>query len=395
MRIGLIADRSGPFYKGGVEERIWNFARHLSRRHEVRVFTTLAEPEVRVEDVTFIRVAPPLNQGYGAQVRSRSHEFIFGLLLAIEWLHGWDPDVVLVEALPYLHLLGLRRRARTGGFRYVLTVDEAWNEYGFLGTRFRTPADGLISLLLRIGVHDADEVVSVSRTTAWSLEQNYNAKGVTVVPNGINLADYHELQPGYAARPHEFDVVSVGRLEPIKRPEDLIRALAIMKDRFHWSGKAAIVGSGTLMNRLRDLSEKLSLSQQVEMLGFVSEKRRRDLLSRSRVFVLCSEREGFSISTLEALAAGVPAIVAKPAYLEVFGVSDIVSEGFNGVYYPVGDTKALAETLWSLLGDEPTLSRMSIAATAFALQYDWKVVTESLEKVLLRGMGGHDDRGPT
>src|SRR5271157_365516 len=123
MRIAFVVDRSAPFYPGGAEWRIWNLALRLSRNHEVRVFTTLDEREQFVEGVRFVRVVRPLNHLYDSQARSRVHELLFGLLLARDRFGGWSPDIVIVEAIPYIHLLALRIWARDRRFGYVLTVD--------------------------------------------------------------------------------------------------------------------------------------------------------------------------------------------------------------------------------------------------------------------------------
>jgi len=389
MRIAFVADRSAPFYPGGAEDRMWNLSRRLAERHDVRVFTTLAPPEATIDGVRFVRIVSPLNHPYGTIRRSRFHELLFGLSVTRDWLQGWVPDIAIVEAIPYIHLPAIRCLSRRRGIRYVLTVNEAWTEYGFLGTRHRTPADWMISSLLRIGLRGAQQVVAISRTTADSLETSFGARGVRVIPCAVDLEEYKPYQAEYSLRNHLYDIVSVNRLEPIKRHEDLIHALAFMKDSFGWSGKAVIIGSGSLKRKLQRLVEELSISDQIDLPGFVSTAERRRIVFESKLLVLASEREGFSISTLEALATGVPAVVARPGHTEVFGVSEIVHDGINGLYYPVGNVKALAERLWSLLGNAPLRSRMSTLATLEASKFDWESVTKDLESLLTDLEQGH------
>lgn len=383
MRVAILADRTGPFYEGGVESRIWNLARQLATHHEVRVFTTLDAPQRVVDGVRFIRIAPTLNQPFDSQVRSRAHELLYGLQIARKRFDGWQADVALIEAIPFIHILALRLWASARNCPIVLTVDEAWSNYSFVGTPFRTPIDWLISSLLRTGVKDARKVIAVSRVTARSLEENFNARNVSVVPCGANLEDYRSFQPTALGTVQELDVVSVGRLEPIKRHRDLIKALAIMHQRYGWSGRAVVIGEGSLMPRLLKLSRSLGIEHQVELMGYVDRERRCRLVASSKLFVLPSEREGFSISTLEAQASGVPAIVAKPTHPEVFGVSEIVESGVNGEYFPVGDASALAEKIWTLLNDPARRMRMSHAARSRASAFDWTHIGAALEQILL------------
>lgn len=391
MRVAILADRSGPFYEGGVESRIWNLARQLASRHEVRIFTTLDAPQRVIDGVTFIRVAPPLNQPFDSQVRSRAHELLYGLQVARKRFDGWHADVALIESIPFIHILALRLWARQRNCPIVLTVDEAWSSYSFVGTPFRTPVDWMISALLRMGVKDARRVVAVSRATARSLEEHFDAHDVSVVPCGVNLEEYRPFQPATPRTDPELDVVSVGRLEPIKRHADLIRALAIMHQRYGWSGKAVLIGEGSLMPRLLRLTRSLGIDHQVQLPGYVERGTRCRLVASAKLFVLPSEREGFSISTLEAQASGVPAIVAQPTHPEVFGVSEVVTSGVNGEYFPVGDASALADQMWSLLNDPARRTRMSQAALSRASAFDWKSIGASLEGILFEAADG----GPT
>lgn len=381
LRIAFVTDRSGPFYPGGVEDRIWNLARRLARRHQVRVYTTLRDKETTIDGVKFIRVLSPLAHHYGTVARSRFHELLYGFSMTGEWLKGWKPDVVLVESLPFIHLPLVGRVLHRKRVKQLLTVDEAWSSYGFLGTDFRTPVDWIISALLRRGVRAAEGVIAVSHTTAESLEKNYGAKGVVVVPSAVNLDDYRPYRTQYASRTHRFDVISVGRLERIKGYEDLVRGLSLMRTRYGWKGKAAIVGTGSMMARLRKLSASLGIEQQLELFGRVDTMKRRELVYDSKLFVLTSEREGFSVATLEALASGVPALVARPDKSEVFGVSELVQDGVDGMYYPFGNPEALAERAWALLRNPSLLSTMSERAFRVASKYDWEGVSGRLESM--------------
>ncbi|MCI4364107.1 MAG: glycosyltransferase family 4 protein, partial [Thermoplasmata archaeon] len=232
----------------------------------------------------------------------------------------------------------------------------------------------------------ADWVIAISSVTARSLEQNFAAdpRRLSVIP----LAPEHQpggSDPGTSLRRERtYDFVLVGRMVREKRPEDLIASLAILKERTGWAGRAILLGSGPRLGPCRKLVRKMGLVSQVEVAGFVPPEDRDKILDSSRVLVVPSEREGFSLATLEGLSRGLPAVVAVPKYPEVFGVSEFVKDGEEGLYYPVADLQQLAERLSRLLADEPLQERLAAAGRARASQYRWEEIVQRLETELQR-----------
>jgi phosphatidylinositol alpha-mannosyltransferase len=104
--------------------------------------------------------------------------------------------------------------------------------------------------------------------------------------------------------------------------------------------------------------------------GFVTEEVKRSLSLGSRVFVMPSEREGFSIATLEGIAAGLCPLVARPKMEEEFGVGDLI-EGFESeLAYPVGSVHALAESLAYLLSNPSRRAELARIVKSHALRFD-------------------------
>jgi glycosyltransferase involved in cell wall biosynthesis len=139
-----------------------------------------------------------------------------------------------------------------------------------------------------------------------------------------------------AARPG-FTLVSVGRLARAKNFETLLRAVAVARatvpDLRLW-----IVGGGDEGPALRQLSEELDLGSAVRFCG-----ERRDVgswLRAADVFVLSSTSEGLPISMLEAMAAGLPAIVT-----EVGALPELVALSGAGKTVPVRNVDCLARAI--------------------------------------------------
>ena len=226
-----------------------------------------------------------------------------------------------------------------------------------------------------------DLTVAISRTTASSLFQNFHASRVEVVPMGIDDQRIDEL----SALPdpdQQYDFITVGRLTSYKRHSDFVAALSILKRRYGWKGLAAVVGSGPRFPVLIQQSRELGVESNIVFLGAVSEEAKFRALRSSRIFVLPSEREGFSLSTLEAMIVGLSPIVAKPVLPENFGVRDLVVPGVTGEVYPCGNTEALAALMHRLLDSPDERARLTRKGFASAQQFRWSRIVEGFEAIL-------------
>ena len=96
------------------------------------------------------------------------------------------------------------------------------------------------------------------------------------------------------------------------------------------------------------------LQETVQFLGFVEDPA--DFLSGLDLFLLSSLTEGFSIATIQAMAANLPVIVNRSG-----GPEEIVTHGVNGWMVPAGNPGAIAEALKYLVGN-PALRAMLAAA---------------------------------
>jgi glycosyltransferase involved in cell wall biosynthesis len=195
----------------------------------------------------------------------------------------------------------------------------------------------------------AEELVRWCPTTAGK---------ISVIPNGIRL-DAFEM-----ARPAELPdvpknvarLVFVGRIDPQKDHATILRALVSLKNKAH----LILVGDGPERLRMEALARSLGIREQVTFLG-----RRSDVaavLKASDIYVHSTNFEGFGISACEAMAAGLPVVAS-----DVPGLAQLVAGA--GLLFPVGDDKALAQHLTSLI-ESPELRReMSQAGVRRARQF--------------------------
>jgi L-malate glycosyltransferase len=381
LRVAYFVDKSAPFFVGGYEVRAFELAKLLGRKHDFRVYTSLTQNNTTLDGVTFRRVAPITFNREISGGRSLPHGALFALGVMRNPFRDWSPDVVIVESIPYAHLMTMASwMSRFEGPR-LLNVNEAWHSYSYFTGPLGPISRVLVSNWLRKGIKWSSQVMAISKATSDSLRIHYGVTKPKVVPMGIHFEYLTEFRANRDAHPY-YDFAFVGRLVRIKRVEDLLLALSILQREHRWEGHAAIIGSGPRAVDLMALAKNIGIEKNVDFLGFKEGVAKYDVLRRSSAFVLPSEREGFSIASLEAMGCGLPVIAADPGLPEVFGTSDFVQNEETGLQYPVGDCNLLADCMWRLCSDSKLRSRLSLKAIALSAQYDWDRVANCLDGLI-------------
>jgi len=192
-----------------------------------------------------------------------------------------------------------------------------------------------------------EAVCCVSESATHSFRQwmpRYGSRALTV-PNGFDPRRFSGAQSRDVERTR---ILSIGRCEPVKRHDVLLRALAILPEASLW-----IAGDGPCRPRLEALARDLGVASRVRFLG-----RRSDLehmIPQCGLFVQSSDHEGFGIAALEAMACGLPVICA-----DVPGLRDAVGDA--ALKFPAGNHVLLADRLRSVFGDTRLAAAMSAAS---------------------------------
>ena len=230
-------------------------------------------------------------------------------------------------------------------------------------------ADAVVeSRLLRI-VARSDMVITMG-TRAVSFFRN---KGINtdfhVVPGGI---DSSLFQP--AEVDSLYDLILTGRLVEVKRMDVFLQALKKVAEKIP-DVRALIVGGGELHDELQQLAIDLGINHNVSLVGYQD-----DIVSRlqeSKVFVLSSDSEGLSLSMMEAMMCGLPAVVS-----DVGDLGDLVEDDINGYLVPRRSPKKFAARIIELLADARKLTEFSQAARRSALRYDAKATIQRWDNIL-------------
>lgn len=140
-------------------------------------------------------------------------------------------------------------------------------------------------------------------------------------------------------------IISVGRLIPLKRNIDLIKAFFELQKN-DYSLELIFLGDGVLKEELKVECIKLGINEKIHFLGNV--KNPFYYLNRSDLFVLNSEIEGFPNVLVEAMACGLPVISSDCKS----GPREILEEEKYGLLYPVGDVDTLIEKMKTYLYED-------------------------------------------
>ena len=249
-------------------------------------------------------------------------------------------------------------RRRRGPFVVMLKgiiADELRNERGWVRV--------LLSMQARwerTNTARADRVVVPSLYSASVARQVYgipDAK-LAIVPEPIDLTDWRrrfgEAAGPKAARP---TILSVARMYPRKRLEDLLHAAVILRARIPLA-QIRIVGDGPESARLRLLHRELGLGDTAVLLGEVSRSRLAVEYTIAHCFCLPTVQEGFGLVFAEAMAAGLPVVACRAA-----AVPEIVEDGRTGLLVGERNPAELAHALETLLVNENLRAEFGLAAT--------------------------------
>lgn len=188
---------------------------------------------------------------------------------------------------------------------------------------------------------------------------------LVVLPNAVDADEY---DPQFDADPPR--IVFVSTLIERKGVPAFVEAVESLAASATEEFAVDVAGDGPLSDQVEALATR---HEEVTYWGYVSEQRKRELLSEGSIYVLPTHAENLPIAMLEGMAGG-NAVVATP----VGGIPDVVGPE-NGYLVEPGNPDALADALSSLLSAPRTVESMARRnRDLVAAEYDWTVATDRL-----------------
>jgi glycosyltransferase involved in cell wall biosynthesis len=247
---------------------------------------------------------------------------VAGLARTLRRLH---PDLVVSMLSPLVNTAG----GAVAGVPVMHWVQGSWSRTASVD------GDGVIPAARRLAFRAIARGSRLFAVATPGLLQECRALGVprdklALLPNGLILPPFPPLLP----RQERRRIVSVGRLEPPKRQDLLLAAIAQLSRESELE--------------LREQARALGITEHITFTGFVPDPGR--YIASADVFALATDHEGFGNVIVEALACGVPTVVSDVPH----GPRFILGPTRIGHLVAPGSASALAEALRFALDRRPT-----------------------------------------
>ena len=231
-------------------------------------------------------------------------------------------------------------------------------------------------------------LVANTHREAAELIEHYDAipERVSVVHPGVDLSVFHPGAGKAAARAalgwREQDqvILFVGRLQPLKAPDVLLRALRHLPATTANGGNIRLVicggpsGNGAhMLEALNELSHRLHLNHRVTFVPPQAPAALAELYRAADVVAVPSYSESFGLVAVEAQACGTPVVAAA-----VGGLVTAVKAGSSGALVPSHDPLAWSHSLHQLLSDSAGREQLSRSALVHARRFTWERTSHEL-----------------
>lgn len=327
-------------FTGGVEARTYYLYKQLRKTQAVKVISRTTG----IIPVTLFSIFDRLIFIISAILR--------GLTINTDIVEGSN----FVSYFPAFIVAKLKRRTAVAWYPDVFLG--TWtNKFGIVGL-FGELAEQIVLKL------PWDHFIALSnQTKAKLVKAGVNPSKVSVVYAGINANEFKLVKVAKYKSP---TICCISRLVSYKRVEDLISALAIIKEKIP-NIKLIIIGTGPKQITLKALSMDLGVSQSI---SWKSNLRRRELvkqLKKSHLFCLPSIVEGFGLVTLEAVAAGLPFVNTNIKINR-----EVTHQGKGGLLFRPRNPQDLAEKVIRLLVEKKLYREKVTQGKELLKNYSWK-----------------------
>ena len=184
---------------------------------------------------------------------------------------------------------------------------------------------------------------------------------IKFIHHGINLHHLDNFKQLEGSRKTGFQIISVGRLEPVKGHEFLIKAMPEVLNKFP-QVQLIILGNGTEKENLKKLAVVLGIEKNISFMGFQPNPFL--LITQSDIILLPSLFESFGLVFIEAFALKTPVIA-----FDMPAGNEIIDNNETGLLIPVFDIKMLAEKMIYLLENPREREKISLNAYKRFVEY--------------------------
>ena len=334
-------DVKNPDSGGAEKVAIEVASRFVRNGTNVTIFTSSfkgAKPQEFLREVKIIR--------RGNRLTCRIFAFLY-------YLRHQDLDLIIdeINTIPFFSVFYAKDKT-------IVLIHQLAREYWFTQTIW--PANHLGYWLepFWLKLYKNRPTLALSESTKTDLKK-LGFKNVNIYRIGL------DFKPQLITKKEDC-ILFLGRLIPAKGPDQAINAFNIIHKSFPGI-KLIITGRGKekYVEKLKKLSKRHYLQKAIEFKDFVTEKEKINLLKKSKIVLIPSVREGWSLVATEANATS-----CVPVAYNVPGLSNSIKNNKNGILVPP-DYQSLAEGVLYLLRNESKRVQLANFGYKLSHQFSW------------------------
>jgi glycosyltransferase involved in cell wall biosynthesis len=298
---------------------------------------------------------------YAKQLDSRVTQFhpeqtvtssLKGTILGLKWLkrciQNYKPTLI-VTFLNHMSVAAWWLTKANPACKRIVCIQNNFEEE--LRSSFGPMASRVFKGLMKRACRTAHGIVYISEGVKQGFEKSISIGSVPsrVIYNITGLSRPLGLDSS-VEMPVLPTIIACGRLHPQKDYPTLLSGFNQLRKRVPC--KLQILGKGSQLQTLQELTRELQIEDLVEFLGFRDNPDH--YIAKSQLFVLASRYEGFGNVIVEAMSLGVPVVSTDCPY----GPGEIIKDRLNGLLVPVGDAERLADCMEQVLSDRELANTM-------------------------------------
>lgn len=270
---------------------------------------------------------------------------------------------------------------------YILRADDG-DPFDYLKKRV-----GLLIPLFKRVFTKADFAITASSYLEKCVRMMGYTGPLAIVPNGVNAARFSQEYPqveldaltrALVKKENELYLTTTSRLVKKNAIEDVIRAIPLIPKNVTF----LVIGIGPDEPMLRSLAEKLGVTERIRFLGQINHTDLPKYLKISDIFIRPSLSEGFGISFIEAMAAGLPVIATQEG-----GIADFLFDKKRNPDKPTtgwavdkNSPEQIAFTVQEILANPEHTQKVIVTAREYVREhFDWNIIAKNMrEKVFAR-----------
>ena len=226
-----------------------------------------------------------------------------------------------------------------------------------------------------------DKLITITKEDYQLASRKFHCKVERIHGVGVDEKRYHsvlqeeqmEIRKQFGFTDGQKIILCVGELLPNKNQQMIIHSMKKIVKKYS-DAQLLLAGNGSEKENLENLIKSLRLTENIKMLGYVTNLQEYQKIVD--ISVSCSRREGLPLNIVEAMLAGTPVVASINR-----GHRELIQPGENGFLVKVDDCEMMAAKILELLNDECLYKKIQENANAYAQAYTFKNVKKELTKV--------------